>query len=101
MVVGCEIDNPKATSGFVDDTADSLGKKTIHLHLKKFFRGARFTSIPFLRSLEEKHQLGDLVCVSGKVSFWFSMCWLFVCPSMLFYWFQIQMIHNSFLLKVT
>ncbi|KAI9170378.1 hypothetical protein LWI28_027048 [Acer negundo] len=81
VVVSCEIADDKATSGHMDDNIDSWGKKTIYLndnadtgekktiylHLKKFFRGSRFTSIPFLRSLEGKHKLGDFVCVSGKV----------------------------------
>ncbi|TXG57202.1 hypothetical protein EZV62_018515 [Acer yangbiense] len=81
VVVSCEIADDKATSGHMDDNVDSWGKKTIYLddnadsgekktiylHLKKFFRGSRFTSIPFLRSLEGKHKLGDFVCVSGKV----------------------------------
>lgn len=44
--------------------------RTIYLHLKKFFRGARFTCMPFLRSIQGKHKEGDLVCVSGKVD-WF------------------------------
>ena len=43
------------------------GKKMIYLHLKKFFRGTRFTSQGFLRCLEKKHEEGDFVCVSGKV----------------------------------
>ncbi|KAK2635364.1 hypothetical protein Ddye_030156 [Dipteronia dyeriana] len=81
VVISCEIADDKATSGHMDDNVDSWGKKTIYfddnadsgekktiyLHLKKFFRGSRFTSIPFLRSLEGKHKLGDFVCVSGKV----------------------------------
>ncbi|KAK1577879.1 hypothetical protein Q3G72_025617 [Acer saccharum] len=81
VVVSCEIADDKATSGHMDDNVDSWGKKTIYLddnadsgekktiylHLKKYFRGSRFTSIPFLRSLEGKHKLGDFVCVSGKV----------------------------------
>lgn len=43
------------------------GKKIIYLHLKKFFRGTRFTSQGFLRCLEKKHNEGEIVCVSGKV----------------------------------
>lgn len=50
-------------------TADEVekSKRTIYLHLKKFFRGARFTCMPFLRSIQGKHKEGDVVCVSGKV----------------------------------
>ncbi|KAL5761069.1 hypothetical protein ACOSQ2_019907 [Xanthoceras sorbifolium] len=81
VVVSCEIADDKATSGhveddvyscgkktiYLDDNVDSGEKKTIYLHLKRFFRGSRFTSIPFLRSLEGKYTLGEFVCVSGKV----------------------------------
>lgn len=69
VIVGCEI----LDAGNVTCEHDSAGlnvkeKKLIYLHLKKFFRGARFASPPFLRSLQEKHKIGDVVCVSGKVS---------------------------------
>lgn len=68
VVVGCEIAERESNSGCMvgDNTG---GKKIIYLHLKKFFRGTRFTFQPFLRSLEEKHKEGEIVCVSGKVSF--------------------------------
>jgi ATP-dependent DNA helicase RecG len=42
-------------------------KKTIHLHLKKFFSGTRFSSPYFLNCISSKHKEGDLVYVSGKV----------------------------------
>ena len=42
-------------------------KKTIHLHLKKFLSGARFSSPYFLKCMSSKHKEGDLVYVSGKV----------------------------------
>ncbi|XP_065855792.1 ATP-dependent DNA helicase homolog RECG, chloroplastic isoform X1 [Euphorbia lathyris] len=54
VVVGCEVVHHKS-------------KHTIYLHLKKFFRGSRFTYQPFLMSLQSKHNCGDIVCVSGKV----------------------------------
>lgn len=62
--MSCEtLDNTLPT-----DNADSFGStKMIYLHLKKFFRGARFTSQGFLRCLQDKHRVGDMVCVSGKV----------------------------------
>lgn len=71
VVVSCEIADCESTSkDKIDDTNGSENKnKTIYLHLKKFFRGTRFTFQPFLRSLQDKHKEGDIVCVSGKVSF--------------------------------
>ncbi|GMH20332.1 hypothetical protein Nepgr_022173 [Nepenthes gracilis] len=67
VVVGGEIVHHDSSSECkVDDIAGG-GKKVIYLHLKKFFRGTRFTNQPFLRSLQQKHKEGDIVCVSGKV----------------------------------
>lgn len=66
VVVCCDIADTESTSG--DTASCSENKRSIYLHLKKFFRGARFTSYGFLRSLEGKHNEGDIVCVSGKVS---------------------------------
>ncbi|KAI4313787.1 hypothetical protein L6164_026740 [Bauhinia variegata] len=67
VVVGCQIAHSKPASQPVNDDAINGAKKTIYLHLKKFFRGSRFTYKPFLKSLEEKYQEGDIACVSGKV----------------------------------
>ncbi|XP_048318194.2 ATP-dependent DNA helicase homolog RECG, chloroplastic isoform X1 [Ziziphus jujuba] len=69
VVVGCEIADCESTSkDSIDDTNSSENKKkTIYLHLKKFFRGARFTFQPFLKSIQDKHKEGEIVCVSGKV----------------------------------
>ncbi|XP_039065425.1 ATP-dependent DNA helicase homolog RECG, chloroplastic-like isoform X2 [Hibiscus syriacus] len=68
VIVGCEVANSEPISDNIyGDTTDTKGEKTIYLHLKKFFRGARFASQPFLRCLEGKHKVGELVCVSGKV----------------------------------
>ncbi|CAN6675474.1 unnamed protein product [Malus baccata var. baccata] len=64
VVVGCEIMDDESTE-HMNDSADSRRKKTISLHLKKFFRGARFTSLPFLRLVEGKHKEGDFVRVSA------------------------------------
>lgn len=66
VVVGCEIAERETNSGCTLDN-NTGGKKIIYLHLKKFFRGTRFTFQPFLRSLGEKHKEGEIVCVSGKV----------------------------------
>lgn len=49
------------------DEVETRRNRTIHLHLKKFFRGARFTCMPFLKVIQGKHNEGDVVCVSGKV----------------------------------
>ncbi|RVW17044.1 ATP-dependent DNA helicase-like RECG, chloroplastic [Vitis vinifera] len=67
VVVGCEIADCESKYEQMIGANDSWGKKTIYLHLKKFFRGTRFTNVPFLRCLQEKHKEGDIVCVSGKV----------------------------------
>ena len=69
--MGCEVANNEPTSEQIYDDSDTQGEKTLYLHLKKFFRGARFASQPFLRSLQGKHKLGEFVCVSGKVSLFF------------------------------
>ncbi|KAJ6899133.1 ATP-dependent DNA helicase [Populus alba x Populus x berolinensis] len=65
VIVACEIINNESKH-LIDDNSTG-GKKTIYLHLKKYFRGTRFTCLPFLKKVEAKHNLGDVVCVSGKV----------------------------------
>lgn len=65
VIVACEIVNNESKH-LIDDNSTG-GKKTIYLHLKKYFRGTRFTCLPFLKKVEAKHKLGDVVCVSGKV----------------------------------
>ncbi|OVA01765.1 Helicase [Macleaya cordata] len=67
VVVGCEIGNDEVAAECRCDDHDTMTKKTIYLHLKKFFRGTRFTNQYFLKSLQSKHKEGDFVCVSGKV----------------------------------
>nr|POE92303.1 atp-dependent dna helicase like recg, chloroplastic [Quercus suber] len=67
VVVGCEIAENQSNPEHTADDVGSKEKKTIYLHLKKFFRGSRFTFQPFLKSLEAKHKEGEIVCVSGKV----------------------------------
>ncbi|KAI3433162.1 uncharacterized protein J3R85_007042 [Psidium guajava] len=67
VVVGCEIADDRSTWEHMNVDLHAKEKKTIYLHLKKFFRGTRFTSHSFLRILQEKHRVGDIVCVSGKV----------------------------------
>lgn len=65
VIVSCEVTESGLASACMVNNIGS--KRTIHLHLKKFFRGTRFTYQPFLRSLQEKQKVGDIVCVSGKV----------------------------------
>lgn len=67
--MGGEITGHHSSSKPKESSDENCGNRTIYLHLKKFFRGARFTSQPFLRSLQQKNKEGDFVCVSGKVSF--------------------------------
>lgn len=68
VVVGCEITEIDSTSEQYTDEIDYKRKKTVYLHLMKFFRGTRFTFQPFLKSLQANHKEGEIVCVSGKVS---------------------------------
>jgi ATP-dependent DNA helicase RecG len=67
VVVECEVADIDSNSELGSDESNYKSKKTIYLHLKKYFRGTRFTCQPFLKSLQEKHKIGDVVCVSGKV----------------------------------
>ncbi|QHO53598.1 hypothetical protein HN51_022385 [Arachis hypogaea] len=67
VIVGCQVAENESVSEHVTGNAIGGQEKTIYLHLKKFFRGTRFTFKPFLKSLEEKYQVGDIACVSGKV----------------------------------
>ncbi|CAH2045910.1 unnamed protein product [Thlaspi arvense] len=67
VIVSCEVTGKDRTLENLTHNANANGGKTFFLHLKRFFRGARFTWQPFLYSIQEKHRPGDLVCVSGKV----------------------------------
>lgn len=67
VVVACEVAETSSNSECVIGESENQGTTTIYLHLKKFFRGTRFTFYSFLRSLAGKHKVGDIVCVSGKV----------------------------------
>ncbi|XP_073144522.1 ATP-dependent DNA helicase homolog RECG1, chloroplastic/mitochondrial isoform X2 [Henckelia pumila] len=67
VVVACEVADVEPNSESTGVEVENSMKRTIYLHLKKFFRGTRFTCPPFLRSLQDKHREGDMVCVSGKV----------------------------------
>lgn len=65
VVVKCAIADNKSISEHITEDINDMGKKTIYLHLKKFFSGSRFTNLPF--RLQEKYKEGDNVCVTGKV----------------------------------
>ncbi|KAK7407644.1 hypothetical protein VNO78_09621 [Psophocarpus tetragonolobus] len=67
VMVGCQIAESESAPEHVTSDTTDVQDKTIYLHLKKFFRGSRFTFKAFLKSLAEKYQEGDIVCVSGKV----------------------------------
>ncbi|KAI7736516.1 hypothetical protein M8C21_003516, partial [Ambrosia artemisiifolia] len=67
VIVGCEVADSGSASACTVSEKNNGNKRTIYLHLKKFFRGTRFTYQPFLYSLQEKQKAGDIVCVSGKV----------------------------------
>ncbi|XP_061349248.1 ATP-dependent DNA helicase homolog RECG, chloroplastic isoform X2 [Gastrolobium bilobum] len=67
VVVGCQIADSESAFEHMTGNAINGQEKTIYLHLKKFFRGSRFTFRPFLKRIEEKYQEGDIACVSGKV----------------------------------
>jgi hypothetical protein len=51
------------------DESNTQQGKTVFLHLKKFFRGARFTNSWFLNKMAAKYPLYAQVAVGGKVSF--------------------------------
>ncbi|CAA6661239.1 unnamed protein product [Spirodela intermedia] len=67
VLVGCEFAD--GNHNFDDSNKDHSSKQNriVYLHLKKYFRGTRFTNQSFLRSLQSKYKEGDHVCVSGKV----------------------------------
>lgn len=65
VIVGCQIADRELD---IEHVTDKVGKtKTVYLHLKRFFRGTRFTFKGFLNSIANKYQVGDIACVSGKV----------------------------------
>ncbi|CAD6249758.1 unnamed protein product [Miscanthus lutarioriparius] len=66
VVVGCSIVESELSSS-VEGSHSGAEQKRIHLHLKKFFSGTRFSSQHFLNCMSAKHKEGDLVFVSGKI----------------------------------
>ncbi|GER48785.1 ATP-dependent DNA helicase family protein [Striga asiatica] len=67
VIVSSEVPDNGPNSESAADQVENRSMRTVQLHLKKFFRGTRFTCMPFLRSIQEKYKEGDIVCVSGKV----------------------------------
>lgn len=67
VVIGCELQNNEPVMEIKNDGRGTEEKKMVYLHLKKFFRGTRFTYLPFLKSIQSKYREGDHVYVSGKV----------------------------------
>ncbi|KAL8035027.1 hypothetical protein ABFX02_12G070400 [Erythranthe guttata] len=68
VIVACEVGaDAEPNSECIAVEVEKRRKRTIYLHLKKFFRGTRFTCTPFLRRIQENHREGDIVCISGKV----------------------------------
>ncbi|XP_044955767.1 ATP-dependent DNA helicase homolog RECG, chloroplastic [Hordeum vulgare subsp. vulgare] len=67
VVVGCSIVEAELSSSDVSCNSGAEQKQRIHLHLKKFFSGQRFSSQYFLNCISSKHKEGDIVYVSGKV----------------------------------
>ncbi|CAK8570363.1 unnamed protein product [Lathyrus sativus] len=65
VIIGCQIVDMESANEHLADKVEE--KKTIYLHLKRFFRGTRFTFTPFLNSIATKYHSGDIACVSGKV----------------------------------
>ncbi|XP_058184106.1 ATP-dependent DNA helicase homolog RECG, chloroplastic isoform X4 [Rhododendron vialii] len=66
IVVEGEVDS-ESSAEHVFNASGSRSKQKIYVHLKKFFRGTRYTSLPFLISIGSKYKEGDIACVSGKV----------------------------------
>lgn len=67
VVVGCECPSKEPIDEIRSDDYAVGGKKMVYLHLKKFFRGTRFTYQSFLQSIQSKYKEGDRAYVSGQV----------------------------------
>lgn len=66
VVVKSKVDAQVAPDEHSDESSTQEGK-TVFLHLKKFFRGARFTNPWFLNKMAAKFPLHAQVAVGGKV----------------------------------
>jgi len=67
VIVKSKVDSQVASDEHSDESSSQQGK-TVFLHLKKFFRGARFTNPWFLNKMAAKYPLHASVAVGGKVS---------------------------------
>lgn len=67
VVVKSKVDAQVPSDDHSDESNSQQGK-TVFLHLKKFFRGARFTNPWFLNKMAAKYPLHAQVAVGGKVS---------------------------------
>lgn len=66
VIVKSKVDSPVASDEHSDESSSQQGK-TVFLHLKKFFRGARFTNPWFLNKIAAKYPVNAPVAVGGKV----------------------------------
>ncbi|KAH9304238.1 hypothetical protein KI387_008642, partial [Taxus chinensis] len=69
IIVGCPIRGAdESCSGCNQYTDEKENKRTVYLHLKKYYHGARFANPWLLDKIRSKYCEGDLVSVSGKVT---------------------------------
>lgn len=66
VIVKSKVDTQVTSDEHSDESSSEQGK-TVFLHLKKFFRGARFTNPWFLNKMAAKYPLYASVAVGGKV----------------------------------
>lgn len=67
VIIGCQIRTALEYCTGSDHDHQDKGKKTVYIHLKRYFRGVRFASTWLLDKLRSKYKEGDPVSVSGKV----------------------------------
>lgn len=67
VIIGCQIHTAVEYCTSSDHDHQDKGKKTVYIHLKRYFRGARFANTWVLDKLRSKYKEGDPVSVSGKV----------------------------------
>lgn len=67
VIIGCEIPSSDEYRTRSDEDYQDKRKRTVYIHLKRYFRGVRFTNTWILDKLRSKYNEGDLVSVSGKV----------------------------------
>uniref|UniRef100_A0A0D9VK38 DNA helicase n=1 Tax=Leersia perrieri TaxID=77586 RepID=A0A0D9VK38_9ORYZ len=66
VVVSCSIIENESSSSVKNYGGEQ--KKTIYLHLKKFFSGTRFSSPSFLKCLSSKYREGDLAYIKKALA---------------------------------